>query len=141
MNDLVIDRRVFLHNKKKNQARSLLPEIKYPANFNINGSNILRRINEEIPSRELPFRQRAQYQPPLSNILVSKRITPGNPEDSPLNNKNKKQNISIVRRDSSNKLVIDSDIRETEGPRLTSTSLSQRVRRRQNERTMASSKD
>ena len=51
MNDLVIDRRVFLHNKKKNQARSLLPEIKYPANFNINGSNILRRINEDIPSR------------------------------------------------------------------------------------------
>ena len=45
MNDLVIDRRVFLQSKKKNQVRSILPEIKYPANFNINGSNMLRRIN------------------------------------------------------------------------------------------------
>ena len=79
MNDLVIDRRVFLQNKKKSQVRSLLPDIKYPSNFNVNGSNILKRINEEIASKE-PFRQRPQYHPPLSTILVSKKITPANPE-------------------------------------------------------------
>ena len=134
MNDLVIDRRVFLQNKKKNPVRSLLPEIKYANNFNINGSNILRRINEEIyPSREPPFRQRSQYQPPLSNILISKRITPGQPEESPQNHRKKHNNIRIIRKDSSNKVLADTEERElteSTGPRKTSTSLSQRVRRR-----------
>lgn len=108
MNDLVIDRRIFLQTKKKKNTRSLLPEIKYPPNFNINGPNILRRINEEIAySRDPPFRQNIQYQPQLSNILVSKRITPGNPEESPQLNR-KREAFSLIRKDSSNKLVIES---------------------------------
>lgn len=45
MNDLVIDRRVFLQSKKRHPTRSILPDIKYPNNFNINGSAIVRRIN------------------------------------------------------------------------------------------------
>ena len=48
MNELMIDKRIFVQCKRKNNGRALLPEIKYPTNFNINGSNIIRRLNEEI---------------------------------------------------------------------------------------------
>ena len=48
MNDLMIDKRLFIQSKRKNNHRPLLPELKYPINVNINGSNVIRKINEEI---------------------------------------------------------------------------------------------
>ena len=106
MNDFVIDRRIFLQNKKRNHGRSLLPEIKYPAPYNINGSSILHRINEEIANtrNQTTTKSRSQCQPPLSNILISKRIMPGNPEESPLNFRKKNH----AKRDFSSKIILDS---------------------------------
>lgn len=100
MNDLVIDKRIFLQqSKKKNHGRSVLPEIKYPISFNMNGSNILKKINEDLAPKQLPYRirQPQPYQPPLANILISKRIAPSNPEDSP-NAFRRKQNFTIIRK-------------------------------------------
>lgn len=48
MNELMIDKRIFVQCKRKNNNRAFLPEIKYPTNFNMNGSNIIRKLNEEI---------------------------------------------------------------------------------------------
>jgi hypothetical protein len=45
MNELVIDKRIFLQTKKRSNTKTMLPEIKYPLNFNMNGSSILKRIN------------------------------------------------------------------------------------------------
>jgi hypothetical protein len=61
----------------------------------MNGSNILRRINEEMNApKDNPFRHKS-FQPPLSNILISKRITPVYPFGPP-NNLKRKQNYSYA---------------------------------------------
>ena len=51
MNELMIDKRIFMQYKRKNNNRAILPEIKYPTNFNINGSSIIRKLNDEIISQ------------------------------------------------------------------------------------------
>ena len=73
---------------------------------------------------------------PLSNILVSKRITPSNPEESPYQIR-KKVPVPILRKDSSNKLIFEEKIliedfhnHTEETNRRTSTSHSQRMRKK-----------
>jgi hypothetical protein len=61
----------------------------------MNGSNILRRINEEMLMPKESSLRHKSFQPPLSNILISKRITPVHPFGLP-NNLKRKQNHSYV---------------------------------------------
>lgn len=77
-----MDKRLFVQCKRKNNGRSLLPEIKYPMSLNVHGSNIIKKLNDDINSNKdnINLRQKPMSQPPLSNILISKRITPCNPE-------------------------------------------------------------
>jgi hypothetical protein len=46
MNEIVVDKRMFIQFKRRSNTKTILPEIRYPFNFNINGANPLRRINE-----------------------------------------------------------------------------------------------
>lgn len=108
MNDLVIDKRIFLQTKKRSNTKTMLPEIKYPLNFNMNGSSILRKINEEIIAPKDNFLKQKPFQPPLSNILVSKRITPINPEDS-VQGKRKQNHSYVPKEDSTKKIPFDQD--------------------------------
>ena len=70
MFDVFQERRIFLNSKKKPLTRSLLPELK-------SSPTPPRRLNDDIliaNNAKLVY----SYQP-LSNILVSKKISPPNP--------------------------------------------------------------
>ena len=71
MFDIFQERRILLNPKKKPLAKSVLPELK-------NFPNPSRRVNNDIldtNKASLIY----SYQP-LSNILISKKIAPPNPE-------------------------------------------------------------
>lgn len=72
MIDLFQDRRIFLNSKKKAGTKNILPEIKY-------SPGIVRKFQFDLSFPNDHSRMVYSYQP-LSNILVSKRITPPNPE-------------------------------------------------------------
>ena len=71
MIDMFQDRRIFSHSKKK-PAKNVLPEIKY-------SPTIARKLNDELLVGSNNSRVLYNYQP-LSNILISKKISPPNPE-------------------------------------------------------------
>ena len=81
MNDLVIDKRIFLQIRRKNNGRPILPEIKYPMTFVSSVSQSQpnnKRGNDEFNyGREMPFRiKQINNELPLSSMLISKRIAP-----------------------------------------------------------------
>lgn len=78
------------------------------------------------------------YQPPLSNILVSKRITPINPEESPVQNK-RKQNHSYAPKEESTRKIPAEESQAEEEKRKTSTSLSHRIHIRAHDRALLNS--
>jgi hypothetical protein len=71
MFDLFQERRIFMNSKKKPLIRSLLPEIKYTP-------TISKKLNDDLLLNN-NSRLLYSYQP-LSNILISKKISPPNPE-------------------------------------------------------------
>ena len=71
MFDIFQERRIFLNAKKKQLPKGVLPELK-------NSPVLSRKLNDDIlatNNTKLVY----SYQP-LSNILVSKKISPPNPE-------------------------------------------------------------
>lgn len=82
MIDLFQDRRIFLNAKKKGNNKAVLPEIKY-------SPLIGRKTFEEPEGSRVVY----NYQP-LSNILVSKKLSPPNPEQLSLLVAKKKAQVS-----------------------------------------------
>jgi hypothetical protein len=72
MIDLFQDKRVYSNSKRKQNHKKMLPEIKYSPNF-------IKRVHEDVLLGPVNSRFTYSYQP-LSNILVSKKINPPNPE-------------------------------------------------------------
>jgi hypothetical protein len=76
MIDLFQDRRIFANSKKRPFTKNVLPEIKY-------SPIISRKLNDELILSNPNSRLLYNYQP-LSNILISKKINPPNPEQAAL---------------------------------------------------------
>ena len=101
MIDLFQDRRIFANSKKRPLLKNVLPEIKYSPNIN-------KKLNDELlnPNSRLLY----NYQP-LSNILISKKITPPSPEQATLliTKKKPNQNTNLhnfkIRKDSTKKVT------------------------------------
>lgn len=128
MIDLFQDRRIFANAKKRPLVKNGLPEIKY--------SPILpRKLNDDILLPTANSRLLYNYQP-LSNILISKKISPPNPEQVTLliSKKRPTQNLNLhnfkIRKESVKKM--GDNEKELEGEteeRRNSTSLSHRTHR------------
>ena len=72
MFDLFQERRVFVNSKRNKFAKNLLPEIKY--------SPIMpKKMNDDILIISNNNSKIIYNYQPLSNILISKKITPPNP--------------------------------------------------------------
>jgi hypothetical protein len=76
MMDLFQDRRIFVNSKKKPLTKNVLPEIKY-------SPTVPKKMNDDILFPTANSRLLYNYQP-LSNFLISKKITPPNPEQMTL---------------------------------------------------------
>lgn len=48
MNNIMVDKRVFLQAKKRSTTKSRLPEIKNPLAFNVNGSSLFKKISDDL---------------------------------------------------------------------------------------------
>lgn len=102
MIDLFQDRRIFANSKKRPLLKNVLPEIKY-------SPNISKKLNDDLLLIN-PNSRIYNYQP-LSNILISKKISPPNPEQVTLLVTKKKptQNINLhnfkIRKESTKKMT------------------------------------
>jgi hypothetical protein len=83
MIDLFQDRRIFANNKKRPLLKNVLPEIKY-------SPLMAKKLNDDLLLANPNSRLLYNHQP-LSNILISKKITPPNPEQMTLLVNKKKQ--------------------------------------------------
>ena len=127
MIDLFQDRRIFA-NKKRPLLKNVLPEIKY-------SPVVSKKLNDDLLLGNPNSRLLYNYQP-LSNILISKKISPPNPEQVTLLISKKKpaQNANLnnfkIRRESTKKMTDNERETEEDSPtnRLNSTSLSRRSR-------------
>lgn len=124
MHDLFQERRVFANSKKKPVVKSLLPEIKFTPSLS-------KKLNDDLLLNN-NSRLLYSYQP-LSNILISKKITPPNPEQITLLISKKKPLLNSnlhnfkIRKESAKK-VTDREGEELAGEeKRNTTSLSQRV--------------
>ncbi len=72
MIELFQDKRIYNNLKRKPNHKNMLPEIKYSPNF-------VKKVHEEALLGPVNTRFTYSYQP-LSNILISKKISPPNPE-------------------------------------------------------------
>ena len=71
MIDLFQDRRIFATSKKRPLLKNVLPEIKF-------SPTLPRKMNDDLLFPTGNSRLLYNYQP-LSNILISKKISPPNP--------------------------------------------------------------
>ena len=72
MIDLFQDRRIFANSKKRPLLKNVLPEIKY-------SPTISKKLNDDLLLVNPNSRLLYNYQP-LSNILISKKISPPSPD-------------------------------------------------------------
>ncbi len=129
MFDLFQQRRIFMNSKRKPLTKNLLPQIKYT-------HTLPKKMNDDLLFNN-NSRLLYSYQP-LSNILISKKITPPNPQQITLLVSKKKtlQNANVhnfkIRKESAKKTV-DQQGGDDQGDRRNSTSLSQRIPKNQSE--------
>ena len=124
MFDLFQERRIFMNSKRKPIIKSLLPEIKFTP-------SLPKKMNDDLlvgnNSRLL-----YSYQP-LSNILISKKITPPNPEQITLliSKKKTQANTNLhnfkIRKESAKKATEHEQEETNCEEKRNSSSLSQRV--------------
>ena len=88
MIDLFQDRKIFLNSKRRHHTKNVLPEIKY-------SPNVMRKMNDDIIFLNDNSKMLTNYQP-LSNILVSKKIRPPNPEQATIIISKKKPIMSNI---------------------------------------------
>ena len=45
MIESLMEKRLFIQSKRKNNAKAILPEIKYPTNLSMNGTSLINQLN------------------------------------------------------------------------------------------------